>query len=234
MPLEHVDKYVKPKRMTNPRPAYRQRWWLHAEARPGLRAALSELQQYIATPRIAKHRIFVLIPAQTVPDSQVVAVARDDYYFLGVLQSKVHELWALRKGTWLGVGNDPRYSQSFTFETYPFPWPPGAEPAGDPRVEAIVAAARRLVELRDSWLNPPGASEAELKKRTLTNLYNERPTWLANAHARLDAAALAAYGWPAELGDAEILARLLALNLERAAGQGAAPAARAEVPDEEG
>jgi type II restriction/modification system DNA methylase subunit YeeA len=58
---------------------------------------------------------------------------------------------------------------------------------------------------------------AKLKKRTLTNLYNERPAWLAHAHAKLDAAVAAAYGWPADLSDEEILERLLALNLERAA-----------------
>ena len=65
------------------------------------------------------------------------------------------------------------------------------------------------------WLNPPGIDEEDLAKRTLTNLYNARPTWLANAHACLDAAVLAAYGWPADLADDEILARLLALNLLR-------------------
>jgi hypothetical protein len=58
---------------------------------------------------------------------------------------------------------------------------------------------------------------AKLKKRTLTNLYNERPAWLAHAHAKLDAAVAAAYGWPADLSDEEILERLLALNLKRAA-----------------
>lgn len=57
---------------------------------------------------------------------------------------------------------------------------------------------------------------ANLKKRTLTNLYNERPTWLASAHRRLDEAVFAAYGWPADLSDDELLAKLLALNLERA------------------
>ncbi len=77
------------------------------------------------------------------------------------------------------------------------------------------AAAKRLDELRRNWLDPEGASEAELKKRTLTNLYNARPTWLANAHARLDAAVFAAYGWPADLPDEEVLKNLLALNLER-------------------
>ncbi|MEX2186952.1 MAG: DNA methyltransferase [Pirellulales bacterium] len=56
----------------------------------------------------------------------------------------------------------------------------------------------------------------QLKKRTLTNLYNQRPTWLALAHERLDAAVAAAYGWAADLSEEQILERLLALNLERA------------------
>jgi len=58
----------------------------------------------------------------------------------------------------------------------------------------------------------------------LTNLYNERPTWLDLAHRKLDEAVFDAYGWPHDpsassgqaLSDEEILARLLALNLERA------------------
>ncbi len=96
------------------------------------------------------------------------------------------------------------------------------EPQGDPRVEAIAEAARGLVEKRDRWLNPEGASEAELKKRTLTNLYNQRPTWLTQAHAALDRAVWAAYGWddpdPAAVSDDTILTRLLALNLARTDG----------------
>ena len=64
-------------------------------------------------------------------------------------------------------------------------------------------------------MNPAGAAERELKRRTLTNLYNARPTWLDLAHRRLDAAVLAAYGWPADLGGEALLARLLALNLAR-------------------
>lgn len=57
-----------------------------------------------------------------------------------------------------------------------------------------------------------------MKTRTLTNLYNERPAWLAAAHRRLDEAVSAAYGWPADLPDDDLLARLLALNLARAGG----------------
>ncbi len=64
-----------------------------------------------------------------------------------------------------------------------------------------------------------GACAAQLKTRTLTNLYNQRPTWLDLAHKKLDEAVFAAYGWPADLSDDELLERLLALNLERAAGE---------------
>ena len=114
-----------------------------------------------------------------------------------------------------GRGQRPRYTPTTCFETFPLPWPPGEEPKGDSRIEAIAEAARRLDELRRNWLNPEGASEAELKKRTLTNLYNARPTWLENAHERLDEAVFAAYGWPPDISDEEILKNLLALNLER-------------------
>ena len=84
---------------------------------------------------------------------------------------------------------------------------------------AIAEAARALVEKRYAWLNPPNASAEELKKRTLTNLYNARPAWLADAHRKLDEAVSAAWGWPSTLTDAELLERLLALNHERAAAQ---------------
>jgi type II restriction/modification system DNA methylase subunit YeeA len=60
-------------------------------------------------------------------------------------------------------------------------------------------------------------AEKILKQRTLTKLYNERPAWLDNAHGALDEAVAAAYGWPANLPDAEILARLFSLNQKRGA-----------------
>ena len=102
------------------------------------------------------------------------------------------------------------YTPTTCFETFPFPRPT------EEQREAIGAAAAELNSLRQGWLNPPGISAAELRKRTLTNLYNQRPTWLDNAHARLDTTVADAYGWAADLPDTEILERLLALNLERA------------------
>ncbi|PDV97486.1 class I SAM-dependent DNA methyltransferase [Candidatus Chloroploca asiatica] len=219
-PFAYVEREVKPERINNKRAAYRDRWWIHVESRPALRQALNATHRFIVTPRVAKHRLFAWASRETLPDSRLYVFCRDDDYFFGILHSQVHEVWSLATSSRHGVGNDPTYNNSTCFETFPLPWPPGHEPEGDARVEAIARAARRLVELRNNWLNPEGASEAELKQRTLTNLYNQRPTWLANAHRTLDEAVLAAYGWPVDLSDEAILARLLALNLERAGNHG--------------
>jgi hypothetical protein len=149
---------------------------------------------------------------ETLPDHQLVAVCRDDDYTFGVLHSRVHEAWARGMGTQLReVESGFRYTPTTCFETFPFPHPT------DGQRDAIADAARDLDRLRTGWLNPPGLSDADLAKRTLTNLYNARPSWLAQAHERLDAAVLAAYGWPSDLKTEDLLARLLDLNLSRAA-----------------
>ncbi len=217
MPFEHVRKHVRPLRIKNRMEKRAKHWWIHGDAAPRIRNTLASLKRYIATPGLSKHRLFVWLSKEVLPDHQLLVFARDDDYFLGVLHSKPHELWALRMGT--ALTDRPRYTPTTTFGTFPFPWAPGKEPKNDPRVKAIAKAARELVLERDRWLNPPDASESELKKRTLTNLYNQRPTWLDLAHRKLDDAVLDAYGWQHDLSDDEILARLLALNLERAAKQ---------------
>jgi type II restriction/modification system DNA methylase subunit YeeA len=144
----------------------------------------------------------------------------------------------------------PRYTSTTTFATFPFPEGltpdlPTCTSAADMRAQRVAAAARRLNELRENWLNPPNLvvrvpevvpgypdrvlpkdekAATELKKRTLTNLYNQRPTWLDNVHKDLDEAVAAAYGWPADLSDEEILARLFELNQARAGQRKAAAA----------
>jgi type II restriction/modification system DNA methylase subunit YeeA len=233
-PFEYVRTHVKPIRDQSTERRLREHWWIFSRPRPALRKWLKPIPRCIVTPEVAKHRVFAWLPTTTLPDHQLIVFAREDDYFFGVLHSRVHELWARAMGTQLREAESGfRYTPTTTFETFPFPWPPGREPQGDPRIAAIAAAAKRLVELRDTWLNPPGASEAELKKRTLTNLYNERPTWLHMAHTKLDRAVLDAYGWPHDLGDEEILERLLALNLERAARQGGAVSSKAAEDDQE-
>ncbi|MCK5804941.1 MAG: class I SAM-dependent DNA methyltransferase, partial [Lentisphaeria bacterium] len=209
-PFEYVREHVYPVRIKNRRRAYAEKWWQYAEPRSGMRAALEVMERYIATPRHAKHRVFAWLGREALANDATVVFAREDDFFFGVLHSKVHELWTRRQGTQLReVESGFRYTPTTCFETFPFPWPPGNEPTDDPRVRAIAAAAKDLVEKRNRWLNPEGATEAELKKRTLTNLYNQRPTWLDLAHKTLDKAVLDAYAWPHNITDEEILEHLL-------------------------
>jgi hypothetical protein len=216
LPFEYVRKHVKPLRDVNRDNFLKTKWWLHGRARPEMRSALIGKKRCIATPEVSKHRIFIWMNTEVIPDHQTRVFARDDDYFFGVLHSKVHELWARAAGTQLREAESGfRYTPTSTFETFPFPWPPGKEPKEDLRVLAIGQAAYELVVQRDRWLNAEGLSDAEKKKRTLTNLYNARPTWLDLAHKRLDEAVFAAYGWKSDMSDEEILAKLLELNLER-------------------
>ena len=172
-----------------------------------------------------------------------MVTARDDDTTFGILHSRFHELWALRLGT--ALEDRPRYTPSTIFETFPFPDSlspdrPAVSYAEDVRAQAITRAAEALVAARDRWLNPaelvqrvpevvPGfpdrivpkdeAAAAILRTRTLTKLYNTRNkpegAWLDAFHRALDAAVAAAYGWPDDIADDEVLARLLALNHAR-------------------
>lgn len=225
------------------------KFWLMQRPRHELRAAIASLARVIAVPETSEHRLFRFLPSNSVFSGSLFVIARDDDASFGCLHSRIHDVWATSQGNRLGAGNQRRYNASRTFETFPFPdglTPniPAADYANDPRAIAIAKAAARLNELRENWLNPPDlvqrvpevvpgypdrilpvdvAAAAILKKRTLTNLYNERPAWLDMAHKDLDAAVAAAYGWPADLSDDEILERLFKLNQERAATPGGTP-----------
>jgi type II restriction/modification system DNA methylase subunit YeeA len=173
LPFQHIEKVVKPIRTKNNRGSYREKWWLFAETRAGMRSAIKSLTRYIVTPRVAKHRIFIWVDSFSLIDSATFLFAREDNYFFGVLHSKPHELWALRQGT--SLEDRPRYTPTTTFETFPFPWIPNQEPIDDPRVQAIAAAAKALDNFRNNWLNPKDSllqGSRALQKRTLTNLYN--------------------------------------------------------------
>lgn len=329
MPFEHAMLHVKPTRLDLRRDWHRLHWWCHGDPRPALKVKLKAISRQIITPRVSKHRVFAWFDPSVLPDSAVVSITRADDTTFGILHSRFHELWSLRMCTWLGVGNDPRYTPTTCFETFPFPaglspldtasqqtstlpggaiipaWPPATEEADDSELNQPVAtveyaqeatnniasmalpiqpqkaggrsgsgsfskskayeppapsslppvrsqqrtkhatdiaqAAHHLNQQRENWLNPPQwvdwvqtpeeknagypprpvskpGFEAELKKRTLTNLYNARPTWLTLAHQALDKAVALAYDWAdytADTSDDEILRRLLALNLTR-------------------
>ena len=221
-------------------------WWQFGWPRPDMFLALGGLRRYISITRVSKHHLCVWTPSAVTPGDALVVVARDDDTMIGMLQSRIHEAWALRRGTSLGVGNDPRYTHTTCFETFPFPdglTPdiPAAMYEENDKAKAIAAAAQELLKLREHYLNPPewtdwgisaeeqtagfpkrpvakAGHEAALRKRTLTNLYNQRPAWLVLAHETLDKAVAAAYGWSdysPQWKDLDILRRLLVLNQQR-------------------
>ena len=203
---------------------------------------------YIATPSVAKHRLFVWLHVVFVRITRLLLSPAT------TTRPSASCIRAFTKpgrcGSVLLAWKIPAYTPTTTFETFPFPEGltpnvPAADYADDPRAQRIAAAAKKLDDLRRAWLNPPDLVDivpevtptaapgeapmrypdrivpktveaaVKLKERTLTNLYNQRPRWLADAHDALDRAVAAAYGWPEDIATEDALARLLALNLER-------------------
>jgi len=241
-PYEYIFSNVKPARDRNNRKSRRENWWKHGDGQPAMRNSISGLKRFIVTPEVAKHRLFVWLEQPILPDCKLMVVAREDDQTFGILQSRFHEIWALRAGSRHGDGTEggrPRYNPTSTFLTFPFPT--GLTPDLDPTMfsnkhtSSIAKSVQDLVSLRENWLNPPEwvervpevlsgypdrlipkpEYENELKQRTLTNLYNAKPTWLMNIHQQLDEAVAAAYGLSTDLNNERILAYLLELNLSR-------------------
>jgi hypothetical protein len=223
---QHLHTYVLPERAaisdrTADAAQYARDWWLHGKPRPELRRALDGLPRYIATVETSKHRIFAFLPAAVAPDNMLIAVASEDAFVLGALQSRFHVAWTLAAG---GTLEDrPRYNKTVCFDPFPFP-------DATPGQRAEIAA---IAEELDAHRKARLAAHPHL---SLTGLYNvlaalraEKPLSAAEKdvhdagqasilralHDRLDAAVAAAYGWPADLPDAEIVARVVALNAER-------------------
>jgi hypothetical protein len=225
---------VKPERDHNKRASYRDLWWIFGEPRKDLRPALAGQSRYIATVETAKHRVFQFLDASIAPDNKLIVIALDDAYSLGLLSSRVHVAWAIASGSWLGVGNDSVYVKSRCFETFPFPV----------ATQTQQARIRDLAEQIDAHRKRVLAAHDEL---TLTGLYNvltkvgagdtangtplsskERlihekglVAVLKSLHDELDAAVLDAYGWHDRPDEQTLLARLVALNLERRAEEAA-------------
>lgn len=253
-PFEYVLTHIKNVRDKNKDEWRREHWWLHGRSGEDLRAGIAPLQRYICTPRVAKHHFFTWLHRSVLPDSRLNAIARDDDVTFGILHSRFHIAWALKMSSRHGVGNDPTYNARSVFATFPFP--EGLSPnilassyASDSRAIAIAEAARNLNHLRESWLNPPewvqrvpevvpgfpdrlvsigDKATKELKQRTLTSLYNAQPAWLAQAHAQVDEAVAAAYGWARDIAEEEVLRILLEWNKGRAGTEEDEPLEEAE------
>ena len=113
-PFAHVLSEVKAQRKD-------AKWWLHERPRPALRTAIAPLKRYIVTPRVAKHRMFVWLDVNVLPDSRLFAIAREDDATFGILSSRFHEVWALGLVSKHGDGGTPTYNAKSCFETFPFP-----------------------------------------------------------------------------------------------------------------
>lgn len=220
---QYLAVHVKPERETNNRTSYRAQWWIFGEPRRELRPALLGLQRFIATPVTSKHRVFSFLPIEILPDDALIAVASSDAFLLGVLSSRVHTNWCSIFAGFLG--KTPRYIKADCFDPFPFP---DASPAQR-------AAIAEVAEALDAHRKARLAAHPQL---TLTALYNclealragralseaERDihdagqvSILREWHDKLDKAVAAAYGWPVDLTDTDIIARLVALNAERVA-----------------
>ncbi|MDF1632076.1 DNA methyltransferase [Mycoplana sp. MJR14] len=216
-----------PERRNNPIDYRRENWWLFGQPSIDLRDAVQNLKRVIITARQGRHRIFSFADGKAIAESTVVLIAHDSPSLLGTLHSRIHELFSLRTGGWLGVGNDTRYFHTKTFNPFPFP------AATEAQKQAIGAIAEELDAHRKRVL-------ADHEHLTLTGLYNVLERLRAGAapgdldvkerrifddglvlivkelHDRLDAAVAEAYGWPVDLPEEEVLSRLVALNKERA------------------
>ena len=213
-PFAYSETNVKPEREKNKRAVYRERWWIHAEPRPEMRANLINCNRFVVTPTVSKHRIFDWQKHPFLPDQQLIAFARSDDYFFGLVNSRLHEIWSLAQGTQVRERESGfRYTPTSCFENFPFPRSTPAQEA------AIAAAAKELNALRERWLNPPEWTEEKIL---------EFPGSTGGAWQRyLDAKTVDATGGQIKEAHAKfekdfvekILERLLALNLARAAAE---------------
>ena len=222
---EHVLRTVKPQRDHQNDRQRKEKWWLFGRSGSDLRSGIADLERYIATCRTARHRIFSLVSSDTLPDTKIVAIAVNDSSILAVLSSRVHVAWSLRLGGWLGVGNDPTYNHLDCFGKFPFP-------------SLSPQQSRELAKLGERLDSHRKARQAEHPTLTLTDTYNviakmragesldeeeqrirdmALADTLVHIHDEIDRVVLAAYGWPADITDDAIIARLVSLNQERAA-----------------
>jgi len=224
--FQHLVNTVKPGRMTLRRKSYRDLWWVFAEPRPAMRKAIGSLDRVIVTSEVSKHPTFVFEATDGVQfDGSVIVIASRDAYLHGVLSSRVHAVWKHNAGGRMGVGNDPRYQVGKTFDPFPFPTDVPEALASSIRTEAEALDALRkrvLAEHDDLTLTKLyNVLDALRSGRALTDIERDihdrgLVTLIRRHHDAIDIAVAEAYGWPADMSDEEILARLVALNRERA------------------
>jgi SAM-dependent methyltransferase len=201
-PFERVRIAVKPERDQNRRESRKKYWWRFGEYAPKMRQAISKLSCYFAIPKIAKYIVFSPVDVSILPCEANMVIASDDFYILGILNSKIHRLWVKAQSSTLE--DRTRYTNTTCFETFPFPQTPSQE-----LVKKIRQTANELHEYR--------SQQMEKKQWGITKLYNqffnEPSSQLYQLHQKLDKLVMEAYHFQA---DDDILEKLLTLNLELA------------------
>ncbi|NOU36979.1 MAG: class I SAM-dependent DNA methyltransferase [Kiritimatiellaceae bacterium] len=173
-------------------------WWQHFRCRKEMVDSINRLSRYIACPEIIKRPTFAFVHPTIRPDHRLRVFAFDDDYSYGILQAHPHWLWFLTKSSKLT--ERLTYTSSSVFDTFPWPQTPSTK-----QIEAVAAAGREVRRIRAETL-PKMKGGLRALYRTL-ELPGANP--LKDAHAALDAAVLAAYGFSAK---ADLLAQLLELN----------------------
>ena len=212
---------------------------------------LEQLNRYIATAETSKHRFFQFLDANVRPDNKLINVGLSDGASLSLLSSRIHAHWSIYCGNWMGVGNDPVYAKTKTFDPFPFPTTKdeeGLNGLGDRldsfrkdrlaehdflTMTSLYNVLEQVRELENGCDVPPlSAKERDIHEAGLVSVLKE-------IHNDIDRAVFDAYGWadliPALVGkpgatapsphktpeqdgaEEELLARLVALNRERAA-----------------
>lgn len=227
---QHLIKTVYPERIKNAVSYRRENWWLFGQPSTEIRTATMGLSRIIATPRQGKYRLFMFVDGASILESTNVVIASSDAWILGTLQSRVHEEFSLAAGGWMGVGNDPRYFHTMTFDPFPFPDPTPDQRASIAEIAEELDATRRTALAENPALTMTGLYNLVADLRSGVALTPAREGEMVRARARivaklhddLDAAVADAYGWGDDwrnglLTAAEIVTRLVALNARRAA-----------------
>ncbi len=227
---QHVFDNVKPARDQNKRETRKKYWWIFGEPVSKIRPALKGLKRYIATVETMKHRTFLFLDGDILPDNKLTVFAADDANLFACLSSRTHWVWAIANAGKIGVyDGDAVYPKTQCFDPFPFPDP----------TEPQKTTLRALGEELDAHRKERQKAHPKL---TLTQMYNvleklrageqiegkDKEIYndgligiLRDIHDRIDAAVADAYGWPADLSEDEILHRLVDLNKTRTAEEAA-------------
>jgi len=236
--LDVVERLVKPERDRQKRPALRERWWQYADKRPGLRSATKDLHAVLAITQTSPHLAVSRLPTGMVFDQKLVVIADPSAAMFSNLQARIHEVWARSFAS--TMKDDLSYTHSDCFQTYPFP-------GNDFGIHSI-GADYYLCRAQIMLAHTQGLTKTYNRFHDLTDRSPDIER-LRDLHHAMDVAVLRAYGWddladraapeflteaaepdhryqgrlfwPAAFRD-EVLARLLALNAERAAAERAA------------